>query len=54
MIFLSSMTHRAGHLDFNNLQLERQYTGSSFAPEIVLNVSALSTLLLCLGKPIVN
>ncbi len=28
LIFLSSMTHRAGHLDFSNLQLERGYTGS--------------------------
>ncbi|CAK0753629.1 hypothetical protein CVIRNUC_002235 [Coccomyxa viridis] len=27
LIFLSSMTHRAGHLDFSNLQLERGYTG---------------------------
>ena len=28
LIFLSSVTHRAGHLDFSNLQLERGYTGS--------------------------
>ena len=31
LIFLSSMTHRAGHLDFSNLQLEQRYTGSYFA-----------------------
>ena len=28
LIFLSSMTHRAGRLDFSNLQLEKGYSGS--------------------------
>lgn len=27
LIFLSSMTHRAGELDFSNLQLQRGYSG---------------------------
>ena len=35
LIFLSSMTHRAGHLDFSNLQLERGYTGSQLMWSLV-------------------
>ena len=35
LIFLSSMTHRAGHLDFSNLQLEQEYTGSQLIWSLV-------------------
>ena len=35
LILLSSMTHRAGHLDFSNLQLERGYTGGQLMWSLV-------------------